>query len=141
MAKYLAQISYTTEGVKGLLKEGGTKRVDVAKQLTKELTKELSTTSIRPPLTMTYCSMEAVDHLIKGVGGTLETFYYAFGDCDVILIMDLPDNASAAALSLAVSASGAAKVKTTTLLTPEEIDKATKKDVHYRPPGQQECSD
>jgi uncharacterized protein with GYD domain len=132
MAKYLAQISYTVEGVKGLLKEGGTKRLEAAKQLTKEL----GTTAIHPPLTMSFCSMEAVEHLIKGVGGTLETLYYAFGDCDVIVIMDLPDNASAAALSLAVSASGAAKVKTTVLLSPDEIDKATNKDVHYRPPGQ-----
>jgi hypothetical protein len=50
--------------------------------------------------------------------------------------MDLPDNASAAALSLAVSAGGASKVKTTVLLTPEEIDQAAKKSIHYRPPGQ-----
>jgi uncharacterized protein with GYD domain len=80
--------------------------------------------------------MEAVDHLVKGVGGTLEAFYYAFGDYDLIIIMDLPDNASAAALSLAVSATGASKVRTTVLLSPEEIDQATKKSFNYRPPGQ-----
>ena len=133
MAKYLAQISYTVEGVKGLLKEGGTKRLEAVEQLTKELS---ARQSVQPPMLMSFCSMEAVDHLVKGVGGTLEAFYYAFGDCDLIVIMDLPDNASAAALSLAVSAGGASKVKTTVLLTPEEIDQATKKSVSYRPPGQ-----
>jgi uncharacterized protein with GYD domain len=132
MAKYLAQISYTAEGAKGLIKEGGTKRLEAVEQLTREL----GSAAEQPPLTMTFCSMEAVDHLVKGVGGTLEAFYYAFGDCDLVIIMDLPDNASAAALSLAVSASGASKVRTTVLLTPEEIDQATKKSFHYRPPGQ-----
>jgi uncharacterized protein with GYD domain len=132
MAKYLAQVSYTVEGAKGLIKDGGTKR----REAVGELTKELSSAAGQPPLTMTFCSMEAVDHLVKGVGGTLESFYYAFGDFDLIVIMELPDNASAAAFSLAVSASGASKVKTTVLLSPEEIDQATKKSFHYRPPGQ-----
>ena len=134
MAKYLAQISYTLEGVKGLLKEGGTKRLEAVEQLTKELS--TAPTSVQPPMLMSFCSMEALDHLVKGVGGTLEAFYYAFGEYDLIVIMDLPDNVSAAALSLAVSAGGASKVKTTVLLTPEEIDQATKKSVSYRPPGQ-----
>ena len=133
MAKYLAQITYTVEGAKGLLKDGGTKRHDVVEQLTKEL--GTKSTSAKPPLTMTCCSMEAVDHLVKGVGGTLEAFYYAFGDCDLILIMELPDHASAAVFSLVISASGAAKVKTTILISPEEIDQATTKSVNYRPPG------
>ena len=136
MAKYLGQISYTVEGVKGLLKEGGSKRLEAVEQLTKELSATPTSTSVHPPALMSFCSMEALDHLVKGVGGTLEAFYYAFGDYDLIVIMDLPDNASAAALSLAVSAGGASKVKTTVLLTPEEIDLATKKSVHYRPPGQ-----
>ena len=134
MAKYLAQISYTVEGVKGLLKEGGTKRLEAVEQLTKELGTTMPT--VQPSGLMSFCSMEALDHLVKGVGGTLESFYYAFGDCDLVVIMDLPDNASAAALSLAVSAGGASKVKTTVLLTPEEIDQATKKSVSYHPPGQ-----
>ena len=134
MAKYLAQISYTAEGAKGLLKEGGTKRLEAVEQLTKEL--RTTSEPVQPPVLMSFCSMEALDHLVKGVGGTLEAFYYAFGDHDLIIIADLPDNASAAALSLVVSASGASKVKTTVLLTPVEIDQATKKSFHYRPPGQ-----
>jgi uncharacterized protein with GYD domain len=66
----------------------------------------------------------------------VECFYYAFGDDDVIGIIDMPDHASAAALSLAVNASGAVSVKATVLLTAEEMDEATKKTVNYRPPGQ-----
>ena len=134
MPKYLGQITYTVEGSKGLLKEGGTKRLEAVEQLTKELS--ATSAPVQPPGLMSFCSMEALDHLVKGVGGTLEAFYYAFGEYDLIVIMDLPDNASAAALSLAVSAGGASKVKTTVLLTPEEIDQAAKKSFHYRPPGQ-----
>lgn len=70
------------------------------------------------------------------MGGTLEAFYYAFGDDDVFTIVDLPDNVSTAALALIVNASGAVKIKTTVLLTPEEVDQVTKKSVDYRPPGQ-----
>ncbi len=106
MPKYLAQCSYTVEGLKGLLKDGGSKRRD------------------------------AVEQLLKGMGGTLEGFYYAFGDNDLFVILDMPDNVSATAVSLAVNASGTVKVKITVLLTPEEVDQATKKTVDYRPPGQ-----
>ncbi len=106
MPKYLAHASYTVEGLKGLLKDGGSKRREVVEQLT------------------------------KGLGGTLEAFYYAFGDDDVFAIMDLPDNVSATAASLVINAAGAAKVKITVLLTPEEVDQATKTSVDYRPPGQ-----
>ncbi|MBK5275984.1 MAG: GYD domain-containing protein [Desulfuromonadales bacterium] len=134
MAKYLAQISYTIEGAKGLIKDGGTKRHDVVEKLTKELN---PSEEMHLPLTMSYCSMEAVKQHVTGVGGALESFYYAFGDFDLIVIMDLPDNASAAAFSLAISASGASKIKTTVLLSPEEIDQASKMSHHYRPPGQQ----
>jgi uncharacterized protein with GYD domain len=105
MPKYLAQASYTVEGLKGLLKDGGSKR------------------------------REAIEQLSKGLGGTLEAFYYAFGDDDVFVIFDLPENVSATAVSLIVNASGAAKVKMTVLLTPEEVDQATRKSVDYRPPG------
>jgi uncharacterized protein with GYD domain len=70
------------------------------------------------------------------MGGTLESFYYAFGEDDVLGIGDFPDNATAAAFSLAVNASGAITVKTTVLMTPEEVDEATKKTVDFRPPGQ-----
>jgi uncharacterized protein with GYD domain len=105
VAKYLLQASYVGEGIKGLLQEGGSKR------------------------------REAVAKAIKGMGGSLDVFYYAFGDNDVYSIVDLPDNVSTAALSILINSSGAAKVKTVVLLTPEDIDKATKKSIDYRPPG------
>lgn len=105
MPKYLFHGAYMGEGLKGLLKEGGSKR------------------------------RETIEQIAKGIGGTLEAFYYAFGEDDVLAIVDLPDNVSTAALALIVNASGAVKVKTTVLLTPEEVDQATKKSVGYRPPG------
>ena len=79
---------------------------------------------------------ETVTKVIEGMGGKLETFYYAFGDFDVIGIADMPDNVSSLAFSLAVNASGGINAKTIVLITPEEIDEATKKVVDYRPPGQ-----
>jgi uncharacterized protein with GYD domain len=106
MPKYLFQASYTTEGLRGLLKDGGSKRREVVEQLTKSL------------------------------GGTIEAFYFAFGDNDVYIISDVPDNITTTAVSLTVNASGAVKVKTTVLLTPEEVDQAAKMTINYRPPGQ-----
>ena len=106
MPKYLAHASYTVGGLQGLLKDGGTKR------------------------------REVVDQLAKSLGGKLEAFYYAFGDDDLFVIFEFPDNISATTASLLVNASGAAKVKVTVLLTPEEVDQATKKTVDYSPPGQ-----
>ena len=106
MPKYLTHASYTVEGLKGLLKDGGTKR------------------------------REAVEQLAKSLGGTVEAFYYAFGDDDLFVIFNLPDNISATIGSMVVTASGATKAKITVLLTPEEIDQATKKSVDYFPPGQ-----
>jgi uncharacterized protein with GYD domain len=106
MPKYLIQASYVGEGLKGLIKEGGTSR------------------------------RETVSKVIEGMGGKLETFYYAFGDFDVIGIADMPDNVSTLAFSLAVNASGGINAKTIVLITPDEIDAATKKVVDYRPPGQ-----
>ena len=106
MPKYMFQASYTTEGLKGLFKDGGSKR------------------------------REALDHAVEGMGGKMEIFYYAFGADDVFGIADMPDNVSTAALALVINASGAAKVRTVVLLTPEEIDEATKKSIDYRPPGQ-----
>ena len=106
MPKYMVQASYVGEGLKGLLKEGGTKRKDTVAQV------------------------------IEGMGGKLESFYYAFGDYDVVGVANMPDNLSIAAFSFMVNASGMVKAKTTVLLTPEEIDQATKKVVEYRPPGQ-----
>ena len=105
MSKYLYQAAYTDAGLEGLLKEGGSKR------------------------------REAVELAAASLGGTLEAFYYAFGHTDVFAIIDLPDNVSASAFSLLVAAGGGASVKTTVLITPEEVDQATKKTVKYRPPG------
>ena len=106
MPKYLFHACYTESGLKGLLKEGGSSR------------------------------REAVDQTIKSLGGTLDAFYYAFGDKDVFAIVDLPDNVSTIAFSLITNATGTVKVKTTVLVTPEEIDQAAQKSVEYRPPGQ-----
>ena len=77
----------------------------------------------------------AVEKLFGSVGGKVEAFYYAFGDTDLFVIADVPDNISAAALSLIVNAAGAATARITVLLTPEEIDAAAKKTPSYQPPG------
>jgi uncharacterized protein with GYD domain len=105
MPKYLVQGSYSDQGLKGLLQEGGSKR------------------------------REAVEQLTKGMGGRLEAFYYAFGNDDFVIIVDLPSNVDASALSLAANASGAVESRITVLITPEEVDQATKKTVKFRPPG------
>jgi uncharacterized protein with GYD domain len=106
MPKYLIQASYTAEGAKGILRAGGSARRSAAQQA------------------------------IESVDGKMEAFYFAFGEDDAFVILDAPDNVSLAAASLAINASGAVRTKTTVLLTPEEIDKAAKKTVRYRPPGQ-----
>jgi uncharacterized protein with GYD domain len=105
MAKYLVEASYTSEGAKGVMKDGGSKRRAAAEQA------------------------------IENAGGTLEAFYFAFGDCDAFVIIEAPDHATVAAASLAINASGAVHTKTTVLLTPEEIDQAAKKGVQYTAPG------
>jgi uncharacterized protein with GYD domain len=105
MPKFLLKGSYTSEGVKGLLREGGTAR------------------------------RSAIQQLAQGLGGTVEAFYYALGEDDVYVITDFPDNVTAVAVSAAVNASGAVHVTTIALATPEEVDEATKKSVDYRPPG------
>ena len=105
MPKYLWNVSYGADGVQGLLKEGGSARRDVARQL------------------------------IESLGGRMEAFYFTFGIRDAIVIADLPDTVSAVAMSLAVSASGSVAFKTTLLITPAEIDQAAKKRVGYRRPG------
>jgi uncharacterized protein with GYD domain len=105
MAKYLWQAKYVGEGSKGLLKEGGSSRRAV------------------------------VEKMIDSMGGKLEAFYYAFGETDLYAIVEMPDNVSAAAFALTVAASGAVTLKTTVLMTPEEIDRAAKKTPSYRPPG------
>ena len=105
MPKYLIEASYTREGVKGVQSAGGSSRRD------------------------------AIAALAKGLGGELESFHFGFGDVDAYVIVDLPDNQSAAAVALTVNASGGATVKTVALLTPEEVDAAAKTSVDYRPPG------
>lgn len=105
MPKYLMEVTYTQEGAKGVLKDGGSKRRDAARRA------------------------------IDAVGGTLDAMYFAFGDRDVVVIVDAPDAASMAAASLTLAASGAVTVKTTALLTAEEIDVAVTKPASYTPPG------
>jgi uncharacterized protein with GYD domain len=109
MAKYLVRSCYTVEGLKGLIQEGATSRRD------------------------------AVEKALRSVGGTLEAYYYAFGETDLFLIVDLPDNVSAAAVSLIGNAAATSKITVTVLLTPEEVDRAAdlakEKMAAYRPPG------
>ena len=106
MPKYLVTASYTAEGAKGLLKDGGSKR------------------------------RQAIEAAVKAVGGTVESFYFAFGKNDVYVIADAPDNVAIAAVTLAAAAGGGAATRTTVLLTAEELDQATKKRPNYVPPGQ-----
>jgi uncharacterized protein with GYD domain len=105
MAKFLVKASYTTEGTKGVVSAGGTSRRD------------------------------AVAAMAEGLGGSLESFYFAFGETDVYAILDVPDNRTAAAASMAVNAAGGAASDVVVLLTPEEIDAAAELSVAYRPPG------
>ncbi len=106
MGKYLIKASYTSEGAKGVLKEGGTKRKQAAEQA------------------------------IKSAGGHVDAFYFAFGATDAYVIVDAPDHGAIAATAMAINASGAVHTETVVLLTPEEIDRATQKGATYRAPGQ-----
>lgn len=105
MAKYLLEVSYTLDGIKGVKAKGGSARVAAAKAAA------------------------------ESAGGSVEQFYFAFGGTDVYVICDFPDDVSAASLALTVAAGGGATVKTVVLLTPEEIDQAATKSVSYSPPG------
>lgn len=105
MAKFLIEAKYTPEGAKGIVKEGGSAR------------------------------RAAVEKAVTGLGGRLEAFYFAFGGVDAYVIADLPDNATAAAMALAVGQTGLASTKTVVLLTMDEADAAAKKNVSYRGPG------
>ncbi len=105
MAKYMLKASYTVDGTKGLMKDGGSAR------------------------------RAAVQKMIEGLGGRLESFYFTFGEPDAFAIVDVPDMVNIAAASLAINATGGARVSTTVLITPEQIDQAAKKSVSYRPPG------
>ena len=105
MAKYLVRVSYTPDGVKGLIKDKASGR------------------------------RAAVAKLLESDGGKLEAFYYAFGADDAVSIVDIPTPAAAAAFSLAVNAAGMAQLSLTPLLTVDEMDAALAKSVTYRPPG------
>ena len=105
MPKFLITASYTAEGARGLLKEGGSARRAV------------------------------VQKLLEGIGGKLEAFYFALGHQDAYVVVDVPDAASVVAVSLAVNASGAVRISTTPLLSPEDLDAASKKSIGYRAPG------
>jgi uncharacterized protein with GYD domain len=103
--KFLTQASYTAEGVKGLVKEGGSGR------------------------------KAAVEKAIGALGGKVEAFYFALGATDAFVVVDAPDTVSAVALSLAVNATGAVRTSMTPLVSVEEMDVACKKSVGYRAPG------
>ena len=106
MPKYLVQASYTAEGIQGLVKDKASGR------------------------------KAAVQSAVKAVGGKVDAFYYAFGADDAVIILDLPDNVTAAAVGLATLGSGTVRVRTTPLLTVEEVDKALEIKMKYRAPGQ-----
>ena len=106
MAKYLVRFSYTREGLQGLMKEGGASRRD------------------------------SFARTVEAAGGTLDVFYFAFGDHDLYAIVDVPDHEAMSAIALTIGASGSASASTTVLVTPEEIDAAVNRDVAYTPPGQ-----
>jgi uncharacterized protein with GYD domain len=106
MTKYLFEANYVGEGIKGLMREGGSKRRD------------------------------ALVDALTSVGGSLESFYYAFGDTDVLGVFDVPDQSGAAALSLMINSTGNVDVRLKPLMTPEDIDEAVRKTPSYRAPGQ-----
>ena len=106
MPKFMVQGSYTAEGLKGLLKEGGSGR------------------------------RKAVESAVKAMGGHLEAFYFAFGDADVVAIIDVPDNIAAATLAIGIASTGTVGLKTIVLMTPEEVDQAAKKTLSFRAAGQ-----
>lgn len=105
MPKFLSLGSYTVDGIKGVLKEGGTGR------------------------------RKAVKAAIEAMGGKMEAYYFAFGEHDVVVISDVPDNVTAAALAIGIGSTGTVSLKTTVLITPEELDQATKKTVAFRAAG------
>ncbi len=105
MPKFLCKASYTAEGARGVMKEGGTGR------------------------------RAAVEKLIASAGGKLDAFYFAYGETDVYIVADLPNTTASSALSMAVNAKGAVRMSMVPLISPEEFDAATKMAVNYRPPG------
>jgi uncharacterized protein with GYD domain len=106
MPKYLLKANYTLDGMRGVVAKGGTAR------------------------------RAAAQAAAESVGGTIESFFFAFGGTDVYAVGDLPDNEAAAALALTIGCSGGVTVDTVILLTPEEIDAAAARSVQYTPPNQ-----
>jgi uncharacterized protein with GYD domain len=106
MPKYLIHAKYTAEGIRGLATDSASGR------------------------------RADVQAAVKSLGGTVEAFYFAFGDDDVVMIVDVPDNVKAAALFLTSSTSGSVHMRTTPLLSVEEVDQALEIKMHYRPPGE-----
>ena len=105
MPKFLIKVSYSAEGSRGLIKEGGSGR------------------------------RAAVQKVVENLGGKIEAFYFAYGEYDAYVITDFPDEGAGLALSLAVNSSGVVRISSVPLITPEEVDAACKKSVLYRPPG------
>ena len=106
MAKYMLKVSYSPEGIQGVMKEGGTSRVT------------------------------AIEKLLADVGGSLESFYFAFGEDDVYVIASVPDQATAMAIAATIGSSGAiSSYETIVLVDPSEVDAAMNKSIGYRPPG------
>ena len=106
MPKYLFYGSYSTEGYREMMEEGGSSRIEAAKQA------------------------------LSSVGGSLEAFYFSFGEYDFYIIVDLPDDVITTAITLAGNTSGMFNIHGVSLLTPEELDEAVKLNVDFRPPGQ-----
>lgn len=106
MPKYLLKVNYVGDGLKGLIKEGGVAR------------------------------RAAAEKAVASGGGRIEAFYFAFGDADAYVIADVPDQSTMAAMSLAINGSGLVRLKTTALMTAEDMDAAVKKSLNYRGPGQ-----
>ncbi len=105
MSKYMLEVSYTLDGVKGLSEEGGSARV------------------------------AAATTLVESLGGKVESFYFAFGATDAYVIVDMPDDVAVASAALTVNAAGGVTSRTVKLLTAADLDAATKKKGSYRPPG------
>lgn len=105
MSKYLIIANYSPDGVKGVLANGGNAR------------------------------STAVAGACEALGGSMECFYFGFGEDDAYVIVDLPDNVSAAAIAMQVGASGMASARTVVLLSPDDVDRAAKVPNAYRPPG------
>lgn len=105
MPKYMIQGSYSPEGLKGLIKDKASGR------------------------------LEAVSKALASVGGKLESVYFSLGDYDVVVLADVPDTVAVVALSAAISATGLVRTKSTPLLSIDETDKALSKVIDYRKPG------